>query len=91
VHKRANCSREALLNAIPLAAREEIREALIQDGFSFDDRLLDIKEASTVLQVSPDCSLPQLSQITVHTEARAEALRFSYRGIQMWIRRDVGL
>jgi predicted DNA-binding transcriptional regulator AlpA len=44
--------------------REEIREALKQGGFRFDDRLLDIKEASKVLQVSPDwlyrnsCKMP---------------------------------
>ena len=34
--------------------REEIREALIQGGFSSDDRLLDTEKASKVLQVSPD-------------------------------------
>jgi len=45
---------EGLLNAIRLAVREEIREALSQGGFSFDDRLLDTEEASKVLQVSPD-------------------------------------
>jgi hypothetical protein len=45
---------EALLNAIRLAVREEIREALSQGGFSFDDRLLDTEEASKVLHVSPD-------------------------------------
>lgn len=52
--KRVSCSGEALLNAIRLAVREEIREALMQGGFSFDDRLLATEEASQVLQVSPD-------------------------------------
>ena len=45
---------EALLNAIRLAVREEIRETLSQGGFSFDDRRLDTEEASKVLQISPD-------------------------------------
>jgi hypothetical protein len=49
VDKTGELLGEALLNAIWLPVREEIREALIQDGFSFDDRLLDTEEASKVL------------------------------------------
>ena len=75
-----------------VAVREEIREALIQGGFIFDDRLLGIEEASTVLQAGfTGLVLPQLSQIGVHTEGRGESPTLSYRGIQTWIRRDVGL
>jgi hypothetical protein len=53
--------------------REEIREALIQGGFSFDDRLLNTEEASKGAARFARLALPQLSQITVHTEAGAES------------------
>jgi hypothetical protein len=64
---------EALLNAIRLAVREGIREALIQGGFSFDDRLLNTEEASTGAAGFAGLALPQLSQIAIHEQARAES------------------
>ena len=82
---------EALLNAIRLAVREEIREALIQGGFSFDDRLLDTEEASKVLQVSPDWLYRNSRKLAFTRRVGPKALRFSYRGMQQWIRRDVGV
>jgi hypothetical protein len=82
---------EAFLNAIRLAVREEIREALMQGGFSFDDRLLNIEEASKGAAGFAGLALPQLSQIAVHTGIGAQALRFSYRGIHTCIRRDVSV
>ena len=82
---------EALLNAIRLAVRQEIREALIKGSFSFDDRLLNTEEASKVLQVSPDWLYRNSRKLPFTRRLGAKALRFSYRGIQTWIRRDVGL
>ena len=55
--------------------REEIREALIQGGFSFDDRPLDTEEASKGAADFAGLTLPQLSQITVHTEGRTESAK----------------
>jgi hypothetical protein len=68
---------EALLNAIRLAVRQEIREALIQGGFSFDDRLLDTEEASKVLQVSPDCLYRNSRKLPFARREGPKALRFS--------------
>jgi predicted DNA-binding transcriptional regulator AlpA len=70
--------------------REEIREALIQGGFSFDDRLL-AEEASKVLQVSPDWLYRNSRKLPFTRRLGPKALRFSYRGIQTWIRSDVGV
>ena len=53
--------------------REEIKEALIQGGFSFDDRLLGIEEASKVLHVSPDWLYRNSRKLAAHTEAGAES------------------
>jgi len=50
VDKNEGTARGGALNAIRLAVREKIREALRQGGFSFDDRLLDTEETSKVLQ-----------------------------------------
>lgn len=82
---------EALLNAIRLAVRKEMREALSQGGFSFDDRLLDAEEASKVLQVSPDWLYRSSRKLPFTRRLAPKALRFSYRGIQTWIRRNVGV
>ena len=71
--------------------REEIREALSQGGFSFDDRLLDTEEASKVLQVSPDWLYRNSRKLSFTRRVGARALRFSYRGIQTWIRRDLAV
>jgi hypothetical protein len=60
-------------------------EALIQGGFSFDDRLLDTEEASKGTAGFAGLALPFTQRVG------AKALRFSYRGIQTWIRRDVGI
>ena len=78
---------EAIVNAIRLAVREEIREALSQGGFSFDDRLL-AEEAFKVLQVSPDWLYHNSRKLPFTRRLVPKALRFSYRGIQTWIRRD---
>ena len=78
---------EAIVNAIRLAVHEEIREALMQDGFSFDDRLL-AEEAFKVLQVSPDWLYRNFRKLPFTRRLGPKALRFSYRGIQTWIRRD---
>ena len=45
---------EAFLDIIRLAVREEIRMTLKEGGFSFDDRLVDVKEASKILCVAED-------------------------------------
>jgi hypothetical protein len=91
VDKASELLGEALVNAFRVAVREKIREALMQGGFSFDDRLLDIEAASNVLRGFAGLALPQLSQVAVHTEARTESATLSYRGMQTWIRRDVGV
>ena len=90
-HAPASGLGEAFLNAIRLAVREEIREALIQGGFSFDDRLLDTEEASKVLQVSPDWLYRNSRKLPFTRRLGPKALRFSYRGIQTWIRRDLAV
>jgi hypothetical protein len=64
---------EAFLNAIRLAVREEIREALSQGGFSFDDRLLDTEEASKGAARFAGLALPQLLQNADHTEIGSES------------------
>ena len=76
--------REAILNAIRLAVREEIREALSQGGFSFDDRLLDTEEASEALQLSPDWLYRNSRKLPFTRRLGPKALRFSYRGIQTY-------
>jgi predicted DNA-binding transcriptional regulator AlpA len=81
----------ALLNAIRSAVGEEIREALIQVGFSFDDCVLDTEEAYKVLQVSPDWLYRNSRKLPFTVRLGPKALRFSYRGIQTWIRRNVGV
>jgi hypothetical protein len=82
VDKPSELLGEALLNAIRLAVREEIREALIQGGFSFDDRLLHTEQASKVLQVSPDWLYRNSHKLPFTRGLGPKALRFSYRGIQ---------
>jgi predicted DNA-binding transcriptional regulator AlpA len=82
---------EALLNAIRLAVRQEIREALNQGGFSFDDRLLDTEEAAEVLQISPDWLYRNSRKLPFTRRLGPKALRFSYRAIQTWIRRDLAV
>ena len=74
--KRGELLGEALLNAIRLAVREEIREALIQGGFSFDDRLLNTEEASKGAAGFAGLFFTQLPQIAVHTETGAERYAF---------------
>ena len=91
VDKTSELLGEALLNAIRLLVRKEIREALIQGGFSFDDRLLNTEEASKVLQVSRDWLYRNSRKLPFTLRLGPKALRFFYRGIQTWIRRDVGL
>ena len=71
--------------------RVSIREALSQGGFSFDDRLLGIEEASKVLQVSPDWLYRNSRKLPFTRRLGPKALRFSYRGIQTWIQRDVAV
>jgi hypothetical protein len=78
--KRASCSGEALLNAIRLAVREEIREALSQGNFSFDDRLLNTEEASKGAAGFAGLALPQLPQITVHTGSGRKRYAFPIEG-----------
>jgi hypothetical protein len=53
--------------------REEIREALSQGGFSFDDRLLDTEEASKGAAGFAGLALPQLLQNADHTEIGSES------------------
>jgi predicted DNA-binding transcriptional regulator AlpA len=77
VDKASELLGEALLNAIRLAVREEIREALSQGGFSFDDRLLHTEEASKVLQVSPDCLYRNSRKLPFTRRLGPKALRFS--------------
>jgi predicted DNA-binding transcriptional regulator AlpA len=88
VDKPSELLGEALLNTIQLAVREESREALSQGGFSFDDRPLHTEEASKVLQVSPDWLYRNSRKLPLTQRLGPKALRFSYRGIQTWIRRD---
>jgi hypothetical protein len=87
VDKTSELLGEAIVNAIRLAVREEIREALSQGGFSFDDRLL-AEEAFKVLQVSPDWLYRNSRKLPFTRRLVPKALRFFYRGIQTWIRRD---
>ena len=91
VDRTSGLLREAFLNAIRLAVREEIREALRQGSFIFDDRLLDIEASSKVLQVSPDWLYRNSRKLPFTRRLGPKALRFSYRGIQTWIRRNVGV
>jgi hypothetical protein len=65
--------------------REEIKEALIQGGFSFDDRLLNTEEASKGAAGFAGLALPFTQRVG------RNVLRFSYRGIQTWIRRDLAV
>ena len=90
-HAPASGLGEVFLNAIRLAVREEIREALSQGGFSFDDRLLDTEEASKVLQFSPDWLYRNSRKLPFTRRLGPKALRFSYRGIQTWIQRDLAV
>jgi predicted DNA-binding transcriptional regulator AlpA len=91
VDKTSELLGETLLNAIRLAVREEIREDLSQGGFSSDDRLLDTEEASKVLHVSPDWLYRNSRKLPFTRKLGSKVLRFSYRGIQTWIRKGVGV
>ena len=83
VDKTSELLGEALLNAIRLAVRQEIREALIQGGFSFDDRRLDIEQASKVLQVLPDWLYRNSRKLRFTRRLGPKALRFSYQGSRL--------
>lgn len=57
----------------------------------FDDRLLDTEEAAKVLKVSPDWLYCNSRKLPFRRRLGPKALRFSYREIQTWIRRDLGV
>jgi hypothetical protein len=73
-----------------LAVREESREALIQGGFSFHDRLLHTRRGLQGAAGFAGLALPQ-RKLPFTRRLGPKALRFSDRGIQTWIRRDVVL
>jgi len=67
---------DALLDTIRLAVRVEVRAALKEGGFTFDDRLMNVNEAAALLHASDLLFTRRLG---------GRALRFSYRELQRWL------
>ncbi len=74
---------EALLETIRQAVRQEIRAA--QNDRHDGDRLLNSKEASKVLSVSPDWLYRHASRLPFTRKLGPKMLRFSYQEIQKYL------
>ncbi len=76
---------DALLDTIRLAVREEVRAALKEGGFTFDDRLINVNEAAALLHVPKDWIYRHASRLPFTRRLGGKALRFSYRELQRWL------
>ena len=76
---------EALLQTIRQAVREEIQDAIGQNGHQDDDRLHDAEEASKILSVSEDWIYRHASRLPFTRRLGPKMLRFSSQDIQKWM------
>ena len=83
VDKTSDAARGGPPQRDSVSLRQEIREALIQGGFTFDDRLLDTEEASKVLQVSPDCFTAPLANYRSHGRSGRKPYAFPTEGSRL--------
>ena len=84
-HKSSSLLGEALLDTIRLAVREEVRAALKEGGFVFDDRLISVNEAATLLHMPKDWLYRHASDPPFTRRLGGRTLRGSDRELQRWL------